>query len=422
MSTRDLDSENVLRAGAGATGPPGAGGTVRGALARMRDPILFGVVPLFWALWVLATQHAAFGPFGFDFEGTVWEPARAIVDGRSPYPPPAYASIEIGNPAVYPPLIPMLALPLGFLADVPATIVWTVLLVAAVVASLRILDVRDWRCYSVALTALPVLEGFYWGNIAPLLLVPVAVAWRYRDVARITGLAVGIAVAAKLFAWPLIVWLVLTRRFRAAVWAAASIAVLVLGPWAVIGFDGLVQYPELLRELQDVYAIRSFSLATIASGFGASVVVGVLFAGAVGVALLAWAAWLSRRLDGDRKAFTVSIAACVAASPIVWPYYLSLFLVPIAIVRPRLAPVWFYGVALAAAIVLPAYSVPEVETCCRPEDVPKLVWVVSHTLPEPWQATGIAGLLSALVAVLVVANRKPSRARPVCATARGLGG
>ena len=52
-----------------------------------------------------------------------------------------------------------------------------------------------------------------------LLMLPVAVAWRYRDRARIAGIALGVAVAAKLFVWPLVVWLLLTRRFAAAVWA-----------------------------------------------------------------------------------------------------------------------------------------------------------------------------------------------------------
>ena len=49
--------------------------------------------------------------------------------------------------------------------------------------------------------------------------LPLALAWRYRERARVAGLAVGVAVAAKLFVAPLVVWLLLTRRFRAAAWA-----------------------------------------------------------------------------------------------------------------------------------------------------------------------------------------------------------
>ena len=61
-----------------------------------------------------------------------------------------------------------------------------------------------------------VVHGLFYGNLTVLLVLPLALAWRYRDRARVVGLAVGVAVAAKLFVWPLVVWLLLTRRFRAA--------------------------------------------------------------------------------------------------------------------------------------------------------------------------------------------------------------
>ena len=47
--------------------------------------------------------------------------------------------------------------------------------------------------------------------------------------------------------------------------------------------------------------------------------------------------------DGDRRAFAVLVAACMLASPIVWPNYAALLFVPIAMTWPRLAPVWFFG-------------------------------------------------------------------------------
>ena len=378
------------------------------ALRRMRDPVLFGVLPLAWALYVLGTQHFAFGPLGFDFQGTVWEPARALIDGRSPYPPPTREAIEVGNPAVYPPFVPLLAIPLGFLSLTVAKLVWSLLLVAAVITALWTLRVRDWRCYTVTLTALPVLEGLFWGNTALLLLVPVAVAWRYRDAARPAGIAVGVAIAAKLFAWPLIVWLVLTRRYRAAIWAASCATMLILGPWAIIGFDGFLEYPALLHVLQDVYAVRSFSLATIAAGFGASADVGVAIATVAGLALLAFAGWLAHRPHGDVRSFAVVIAACVMASPVVWPYYFSMLFIPIAIAWRRLAPAWFFGYAIVTVVVVPAYSVPDPEPCCRPDDVPRLVWAVSHTMPAPWEAIGIAMFVGVVIAGVM---RKASRTR-----------
>ena len=91
-----------------------------------------------------------------------------------------------------------------------------------VFAALWILGVRDWRCYVIALTSPVVVHGLYYGNLTIVMVLLVALAWRYRERARIAGLALGAAVAAKLFVWPLVVWLLLTRRFRAAAWAIGS--------------------------------------------------------------------------------------------------------------------------------------------------------------------------------------------------------
>jgi uncharacterized membrane protein len=156
-----------------------------------------------------------------------------------------------------------------------ASWVWFVVLAVGVLVSMWIVGVRDWRCLVLALSSPVVLQGLYWGNLSLALLLPVALGWRYRERATIAGVAVGSAVAAKLIAWPLVVWLIVTKRYRAAAWAAGSAVVLVIGSWAVIGFDGMLDYPALLRETQDVYAIRSDSIAGVLGGLGVSVTLAV---------------------------------------------------------------------------------------------------------------------------------------------------
>ena len=63
--------------------------------------------------------------------------------------------------------------------------------------------------------------------------------------------SVGVTLAVKFFLWPLLVWFVATRRVANAVVAAAVGAGLLLASWAVIGFDGLRGYPDLLRRLEE---------------------------------------------------------------------------------------------------------------------------------------------------------------------------
>ena len=159
------------------------------------------------------------------------------------------------------------------------------------------------------------------------------------------GLAVGVALAAKLFVWPLVVWLLLTRRFRAAAWAVGSASVIVLGTWALVGFEGCATTRRCLRAVQDVYAVRSVSVSTVAGRSAPRCPSPSRVSAVAGLACLGSPRGSSGGPDGDRRAFAVLVAACILASPIVWPNYAALLFVPIAITWPRLAPAWFFGYA-----------------------------------------------------------------------------
>ena len=373
------------------------------AMRQLRDPLLLVVVPITFAVLSIVLGYLNSWPIGFDFRGTLWEPAHALLDGMPIYPEPTRENIVLGNPAVYPPVFILLSVPLALLPVAAASWLWFCVLGACVFAALRILGVRDWRCHVIALTSPVVTHGMFYGNLTIVMLLLVAVAWRYRERARIAGIALGAAVAAKLFVWPVVVWLLLTRRFRAAAWAAVSAVALVFGAWALIGFEGLRDYPTLLREVQDVYAERSLSLSTVAGALGADVPVAVAIAGLAGLAILGVAALKARGVDGDRRAFALAVGACVVASPIVWPNYAALLFVPIAIVSPRLSPLWFFGyVTWFLGAISPKPSVSEV--CCRPKDVPEQAWAWSHTEPVLWFALGTSVVVVFVMAITAAAR------------------
>ena len=168
---------------------------------------------------------------------------------------------------------------------------------------------------SSRVTSPVVVHGLFYGNLTVLLVLPLALAWRYRDRARRRGLAVGIAVAAKLFVWPLVVWLLLTRRFRAAAWAVGSVG---RARPRRVGADrlrGLRDYPALLRAVQDVYAVRSVSLSTVAGGARRAGRRRRRSSAAVaGIACLAVAAWLVAA-DGRRPPRLRASSSRRASSP-----------------------------------------------------------------------------------------------------------
>ena len=104
-----------------------------------------------------------------------------MLDGVSPYPHPDDPSIVTGSPSVYPPLAILALVPLGRVDFEAAYVLWAIVLIAAVAGALRLVGLRDWRCYSLALLSPPVVYGVFYGNIMLLMLLPLALAWRWRE-------------------------------------------------------------------------------------------------------------------------------------------------------------------------------------------------------------------------------------------------
>ena len=211
--------------------------------------------------------------------------------------------------------------------------------------ALRLLRVEDWRCYSVAIVSAPAINSLALGALTSFLLLGAAFAWRYRDNPAVAGIATASTAVLKLFLWPLGVWLLATRRWRAAALCAGAGLILLLGGWAVIDFAGLGSYPTLVHLLEQVEAPVSYSLIALLglNGGMATAATVVLSVGAIGVIFLA-----ARGSDGDKRAFAVAVLASLVATPLLWLHYLLLLFLPIALYRPRLSGLWFLPLLLWA--------------------------------------------------------------------------
>jgi len=268
--------------------------------------------------------------------------AREVVHGRSPFTVADPAALAHNDKFVYPPITALLVAPLAVLPDEVGRVLVLLLTLACVLLALRLLGVRDWRCYGLALLTAPVLDTVSLGALSSAMLLGVAATWRYRDHRYVAAPIAALTAVAKLFAWPLFVWLVATRRFRTAALSAALAVVLLLGGWAAIGFADLSSYPHLLRVLSRVEAVQSYSLVGLLrlSGGAATALTGVLVAGVVTAVVLA-----ARGADGDRRSLAVAVGGALLATPVLWLHYLVLLFVPIALARPRLSAIWFAPLA-----------------------------------------------------------------------------
>jgi len=308
---------------------------------------LFGVLPVALAVAFLAL--AAHDQFAFDFH-QFWQGGRDVVHGVSPYP--ALEAVKAADgPALgpegiqdvfrfpYPAPAAVAMAPFGLLPFGVAAGLLTVLLAAATGLTLRVLDVLDWRCYGVALASVPVLQSLRLGALTPLLALALALAWRFRDRRWVAASALAAAIVLKLFLWPMLLWLVVTRRARTALATAVVVAGSSVLAWAAIGFAGLRNYPALVSELSAAVQEKGYSLVAlgVAAGLPPDV---ARFAALAGGAVALGVVLLVGRRHGDRAAFVAAVGASIALTPIVWLHYFMLLFVPIAIARPRFSPLW----------------------------------------------------------------------------------
>ncbi len=260
---------------------------------------------------------------------------------------------------VYPALANALVAPLSLLPFWAAGVLFSVATVAAMIAGMWLLGVTDRRCLLLTLVSWPFMFGFFLGAVGPFLVLGAGVAWRWRERLWAPALAIATLVAVKVFPWTLGVWLLITRRYRAAAVAAVFGVVLTLAAWALIGFQDLAQYPRMLSEVSSLQENRAVSVAGVlvlaGVGSGAANVVVI----AAGLAILALARRLASGPDGDRRAFGLAVLAALTATPIVWQHYMVLLFVPIALMSPRLSRIWLIpilpGILTAVSyVVFPA--------------------------------------------------------------------
>ena len=293
-----------------------------------------------------------------DFHYGYYDAAEAIRAGESFYPAGGFivrGADDLIVDYVYPPLIAVVTVPLTFLPVGLAESLFQLFLVGAFVVTLWVLGVRDWRCYGLGFLWPPVTDAIATGNVTLLLGLAAALVWRYRDVPLGAGASLGVSIAAKIFLWPLTVWLAATRRVAAAAWSIGVALVVLLASWAVVGFRGLSDYPELVRRLTERMDERGYTVYALGVDLGLpDSVAWALWLG-VAVGLLACTVALARRGD-ETRAFVIALAATLACSPIVWLHYFALLLVAVAVAQPRLAPVWFVGLPLQLVITTGVYN------------------------------------------------------------------
>jgi alpha-1,2-mannosyltransferase len=306
----------------------------RTSAQRLTELALFGVFPVVLPLAMAAYLAGVWGQgvMLYDFH-VMWTAGWDVAHGHSPYP------------FVYPAPAAVLMAPFGILPWKIAVAVWWLVSVAALLLALHLLEIEDWRCYGAVLASATTMWALEIGTITPLLVLAVAVAWRYRDRRYVVSLAIAFTIVTKLFLWPLVVWLLATRRFRTTLTTVLASIAITIASWALIGFAGFLDYPQHLGGIASLVQYTSFSSLALAKALGLSQSAAHLASYVVATMSVAIVFRVARGNDGDRRAFVWAIAAALLISPIVWAHYYLLLYVPIAIASRRLSVLWLLPLA-----------------------------------------------------------------------------
>jgi alpha-1,2-mannosyltransferase len=306
------------------------------------------------SLVLLAAIVVAFLPLSRAYDVDVFLHAgQAALRGLPVYPVPGTAAVYSGFSFVYPYFV---VWPFILLAALPPAIgiaVFFAVSAGALLAACVSTTSGPWRASLVLCTAFTI-TGLQLGAISPLLFAGTVFLWRARDRPGVFVLAAPV-IASKLFLAPLLLWLLLSRRYRALAWAGAStIALLALG--FLLGPIDPGRYLSILSQLGAHEAQSGFGVIGALMNAGFAMVAAQASALALTLAVLVAAYVRNRRAPGgdERVLFAAAVLASLLLTPVLWSHYLVLLLaVLLALDAPKR---WFVVFALGSWAIAPPHG------------------------------------------------------------------
>ncbi len=295
---------------------------------------------------------------------------QAVLHGHDPYSSTHSETIRTNAAFVYPLAVAWWFAPLSTIGA--SHVVYAI-------ASLLAIGLACWwaRPGQPLIAALVMLSsaaviGLQDGSVNPWLLLGLIAAWRWRDRPVVSGLAVAALVICKLFLWPVLGWLLLSRRYRAAAIAMVVTAVTLVGGFT-FGPLGSSGYASMLHVLSGLEAPHAAGLSGLLIHWHASLALATVIATAIAMLLLAAAGYQYRRgaqqfrysrqagdVGREILVFGAAVVAALFASPIVWHHYYLLLAAPLLVATRSVWP--FVVLSLASWAAAAPHATTQVHT------------------------------------------------------------
>jgi hypothetical protein len=306
-----------------------------GAAAAINQALL--ILPGVVTVWLIVKYSSAH-QIAIDFHHDFWVAGFRVLHGLGPYD---WTRQQIAGLVSFPYPAPaaLLFVPFSLVPRAVSDLIFVALSLTACLSALRILDVRDWRLYTLVLLWWPVISAWQTANVTLLLVCGIAATWRYRDSPRVAGMLTAVMLCLKPIVWPLMLWLLVTRRFRAAAYGLVFALAINAISWAVLGFGQLPKWWHLLATQMDVLYRQGYGLTALMVHLGGSRSAGTALTLVAAAAMAVGCLYLGLK-QRQRDAFTLSIGLMLVSSPLVDNHYFALLIVPLALTRPSLSWAW----------------------------------------------------------------------------------
>ncbi len=355
---------------------------MRKLLTWCRNPIHFAVVLLAVVTLVQNTNSAFFVVRDSFSPPTLYQKdflqeyvlGRALLTGVAPYQPVGQLAQQFGiqtdarlfpHATPHPMMMGLLGIPFAYFSYEQAARLWWMFCLLG------------W-CYAAFLFCLwwngawnggkatgwwwwALLLGFAWdplaedaqvGQINVILLVLLLWAWRSlahrQDLAG--GVSLGMALALKMTGWPIVLFLCLRQRWRAALAATAVFALAQFLMLGKLGWGGFLHYYQNVAPAVTAFYRNydaNISLWTVMprffAGTGTSELEGVraaplipwAFGGKLAwfapLLVLLWGLWRTRKMNDFELAFGLLVTLSLILNPVAWHHYLVMALIPLLI-------------------------------------------------------------------------------------------
>lgn len=330
-----------------------------GDLIRAVTVVAVGSVVVLCAIYYAYLGHRMYADLHMNDFGRFYYSTRAFLAGGDMYGPTEATAIQVGSITAHlwnmnPPHFHLLLLPLAILTPLWALVAWWLANIGALAFSLRAIGREvGWRwtmpriLWTTTATVLCSATGIIviTGQLSFLLMLPITLAWAAARRNRWTRAAIwlGIAVSVKPFLGLFWIYLLATRRVKAAATMALTASACVLAGVFVFGWSTYARWLEVLSKVDWAFAPMNASIAGVLSR---SLTANPIFvplanrpsiAAPAGIALAVLVGTVSLfAFARDRSAIAIDrtfaglVFTSLLISPLGWMYYVWLALGPVA--------------------------------------------------------------------------------------------